>query len=340
MVPVLYSVAASPPCRAVLMLAKAIGLPLEVKTLDLGKQEQLKPEFLEIPIRQQQTKTIPDNLKTEVRNVYGLLEMSLEGNELCGDNVTVADIQLLATISTMDFFIPLEEKYPNIILILERQLYECIMAPVLYQVISSPPCRAVFMLARAIGLKLDLKDVNLAENQHLTPRYLKLNPQHTIPLLDDDGFILWDSHAINVYLISKYAKDSTLYPEDIHKRAIIDQRLHFDSGVAFAVLRRISGPLRLHQTKIVPENLKAEVREVYGFLDAFLEEKTWVCGDSVTLADIHLVATISSVQLFEPLGDKYVNIKRWLDNCSKEDWYQANVKGLEIRNKLFTELMN
>ncbi|GJQ67932.1 putative glutathione s-transferase [Trypoxylus dichotomus] len=47
------------------------------------------------------------------------------------------------------------------------------MAPVLYQVITSPPCRAVFMLARAIGLELDLKDVNLAENQHLTPEYLK-----------------------------------------------------------------------------------------------------------------------------------------------------------------------
>ncbi|KRT83622.1 Glutathione S-transferase [Oryctes borbonicus] len=114
------------------------------------------------------------------------------------------------------------------------------MVPILYQVVTSPPCRAVFMLTRAIGLKLELKDVNITEREQLKPEYLKLNPQHTVPLLDDDGFIFWDSHAINVYLINKYTNDSTLYPNDIKKRAIIDQRLHFDSGVAFSVLRRIS----------------------------------------------------------------------------------------------------
>ncbi|GJQ67933.1 hypothetical protein Trydic_g16691 [Trypoxylus dichotomus] len=115
MVPVLYSVAVSPPCRAVLMLAKAIALSLEVKTLDFHKQEQLNSEFLKMKIRQQQTKTIPDNLKTEVRDVYGFLEIFLEENEsLYGNNVTIADIQLVATISSMDFFVPLEDKYPNI----------------------------------------------------------------------------------------------------------------------------------------------------------------------------------------------------------------------------------
>lgn len=70
--------------------------------------------------------------------------------------------------------------------------------------------------------------------------YFQLNPQHTVPTLNDEGFTFWDSHAINVYLLSKYAKDDSLYPKDIKKRAIIDQRLHFDSGVAFAALRRIS----------------------------------------------------------------------------------------------------
>jgi hypothetical protein len=45
---------------------------------------------------------------------------------------------------------------------------------------------------------------------------------------------LWDSHAINVYLVSKYAKNDNLYPKDLKKRALVDQRLHFDTGVAFA----------------------------------------------------------------------------------------------------------
>jgi glutathione S-transferase len=45
---------------------------------------------------------------------------------------------------------------------------------------------------------------------------------------------LCDSHAINVYLVAKYAKNDNLYPKDLKKRALVDQRLHFDSGVAFA----------------------------------------------------------------------------------------------------------
>lgn len=63
--------------------------------------------------------------------------------------------------------------------------------------------------------------------------FLQINPQHTVPALDDDGFIICDSHAINVYLMNVYAKDKSLYPEDFKKRAIIDQRLHFDSGLLF-----------------------------------------------------------------------------------------------------------
>ncbi|KAF2891265.1 hypothetical protein ILUMI_14909, partial [Ignelater luminosus] len=66
-----------------------------------------------------------------------------------------------------------------------------------------------------------------------------INPQHTIPTLDDDGVIVWDSHAINIYLVTKYDKDNLLYPDDPCTRAVINQRLHFDSGVLFPTALRI-----------------------------------------------------------------------------------------------------
>lgn len=68
---------------------------------------------------------------------------------------------------------------------------------------------------------------------------LQLNPQHTVPTLQDGDFVVWDSHAINAYLVGKYGKDDSLYPKDLQKRAIIDQRLHFDSGILFPRLAAI-----------------------------------------------------------------------------------------------------
>lgn len=65
-----------------------------------------------------------------------------------------------------------------------------------------------------------------------------MNPQHTIPLIvDQDGTIVYDSHAINVYLATKYGKNNELYPNDVVTRAKINAALHFDSGVLFARLR-------------------------------------------------------------------------------------------------------
>lgn len=49
--------------------------------------------------------------------------------------------------------------------------------------------------------------------------------------MEDDDFVIWESHAINGYLVNQYASEDTLYPKDPKQRAVVDQRLHFESGV-------------------------------------------------------------------------------------------------------------
>ena len=66
---------------------------------------------------------------------------------------------------------------------------------------------------------------------HFMVKFLQINPIHSIPTIVDDGFALWESRAILRYLCNKYAPDSTLYPKEPQKRAIVDRWLDFDMSL-------------------------------------------------------------------------------------------------------------
>ena len=58
-------------------------------------------------------------------------------------------------------------------------------------------------LAEELGLKFEHIPVGLADCGTRKPEHLKLNPNGHIPVIDDDGTILWDSKAINLYLADR-----------------------------------------------------------------------------------------------------------------------------------------
>ncbi|KAF2888089.1 hypothetical protein ILUMI_18084, partial [Ignelater luminosus] len=109
----------------------------------------------------------------------------------------------------------------------------------LYYDDKSTACRAVLLTVRALDLTLDLQEIDVLNKENLTPDFIKINPQHTIPVLVDEDLIICDSHAISGYLVAKYGSDSTLYPNDPRERALVDQRLHFDSNILLPRLRNL-----------------------------------------------------------------------------------------------------
>ncbi|KAF2889239.1 hypothetical protein ILUMI_16934, partial [Ignelater luminosus] len=113
------------------------------------------------------------------------------------------------------------------------------MAPKLYMIHGSPPCRTVFATIKALGIDVDRYEVDFEKGEHLSPEFLKINPQHTVPVLVDDGKVICDSHVISTYLIDKYGKDDSLYPKDLYKRALVNEKLYFNIGSLFANTKSI-----------------------------------------------------------------------------------------------------
>jgi len=76
-----------------------------------------------------------------------------------------------------------------------------------------------------------------------------MNPMHSIPTLDDNGFYLADSHGIVQYLVNAYGKDNDpLYPKNPKERALVDQRLLFNLSVLYKAFSTayVSGRTYLH----------------------------------------------------------------------------------------------
>ena len=183
-----------------------------------------------------------------------------------------------------------------------------------YYLPGSAPCRSVVMTAKALGLELNKKLLNLQAGEHLKPEFLKINPQHTIPTLVDAGFALWESRAIMVYLVEKYGKTDSLYPKCPKKRAVINQRLYFDMGTLYKSFADYYYPQIFAKAPADPELYK-KMEDAFNFLNTFLDGHNYAAGDSLTLADIALVATVST---FEVAGfdiSKYPNVAKWYENC-------------------------
>ena len=61
-----------------------------------------------------------------------------------------------------------------------------------YYSLHSAPCRGPISIARALGIVLNLKKVDLFKKEQMKPEFLKINPEHTIPTLVDGDFVLWE----------------------------------------------------------------------------------------------------------------------------------------------------
>jgi GST-like protein len=121
---------------------------------------------------------------------------------------------------------------------------------------TTPNGRKASIALEEIGVPYDVRWVHLDREEQLSPEFLALNPNHKIPVLEDDGLVVWESGAILLHLAEKYGK---LLPADPTGRIQAIQYTFFQTGGIGPNLGRLGSQLR----KPV-EQRNAEMVQVFG----------------------------------------------------------------------------
>nr|WJR88236.1 glutathione S-transferase delta 3 [Agrotis ipsilon] len=213
------------------------------------------------------------------------------------------------------------------------------MSLALYYTPGSAPCRLVLLVAAALNIQLDLNLMDLRAGDQFKPDFLKLNPQHTVPTLVDGDFSVWESRAIARYLVNKYGEDSSLYPTEPKARALVDQRMDFDLGTLYPRFALYFYPQIFGGAK-ADEALFKKLEEALVFLNTFLEGNKYVAGDQLTLADLGLVATVSTIETAGISLENYSNIQKWyaLVKTTAPGYNEANEPGIQAFKEMLAKL--
>lgn len=195
----------------------------------------------------------------------------------------------------------------------------------------------ILLLGKAIGVRFNLKTINPLKGDTMKPEFLKINPQHTIPTIDDNGLILWESRVIMQYLVERYARNDSLYPKDPKKRGIVDQRLYFDIDRLYGYTAKCYFPVFMGKTDAVNEDALQALERSFEILNTFLDGSDYVAGENLTIADFSISTTVYMLERsFDFDIGRYDNVAAWYARC-KTVMEKFGFEEIHAPGKLITE---
>ena len=185
--------------------------------------------------------------------------------------------------------------------------------------------RRVLLVATHLDVPLERVVVDLAKGEQRDAPHLSRNPNGRVPVLEDDGFVLWESRAIMQYL-AETTPGQTLLPTDARGRADVSRWLfwcaaHMSPAATILVLEHVVKAVTGRGPADPAEVARGEalVAQYAPVLDAHLAGKTWVAQDRLTLADFSLAASFALAGPARlPIAD-YANLRAWLGRVQELD---------------------
>jgi glutathione S-transferase len=185
----------------------------------------------------------------------------------------------------------------------------------IYGIARTRAFRALWM-AMELGIDYEHDPVEIGDAGARAAEFLAINPNGRLPVIVDDGFVLFESLAITMYLAKKHAP-GRLYPATIEEEA----RLWQWTSWALTEVDRGVNIWSLHAVRLPPEERDATRRDEalkviaapFRVLDAAVSAQPYLLGDDFTVADFNVAAVISRAIEMD-LG-AVPNLKAWLTRC-------------------------
>jgi len=191
--------------------------------------------------------------------------------------------------------------------------------------------RKALMTCAEKGAAIDLVTVDLFAGDHKREPHVTRQPFGVIPVLDDDGFMLYESRAIIRYL-DRALSGPALTPLDARAVARMDQWISVDQSYIAPHTRSLAQQriVRPHQglaTEVeVAREAERALGNALGVIDRALRGTRYLAGDAFSLADISLAPYIGSLAMIgaEHLLADLGELRRWWEDItSRASWKRA-----------------
>ena len=185
----------------------------------------------------------------------------------------------------------------------------------IYGIARTRAFRALW-IAEELGLAYEHLPIEIGDAGARAPEFLKINPNGRLPFIEDDGFVLFESLAITLYLAKKHSTGK-LYPGTLQGEAKAWQWTSWalnevDRGVNIWSLHDVRLPEAERDTAKRDEALKI-VAAPFKVLDAALATQDYLLGDDFTVADLNVAAVISRAVDMDLSA--VPNLAAWLARC-------------------------
>lgn len=168
--------------------------------------------------------------------------------------------------------------------------------------------------------------ISTIHGDHLKPAYEIINRHHFVPTLIADDELVWDSHAINAFLVNKFGKTDSLYPTEAVARAKVDQMLHFDTSTLYPGFRGVVHPVCYRQEREWSAASVETAAIALRKLEAIIENSDYVAGSHVTIADFSCVASVTFLFVLGLIDDsEYPRLCAWITRMEQIPYYREAI---------------